>query len=401
MSEFFIGRQPILDQNLNLYAYELLFRDGHGNLCHESVDHDTATSQVIINAFTEIGLDKLVGKQLAFVNTPYKFICDPNLLPMQPDRVVLEILENMEIDEHSLEGIKLLHARGFGIALDDFVYHPDYDDVFPFVSIVKLDITQIDRSQWQTQIDALRQKGCKILAEKVETQEEYDFLKTLNVDFFQGYFFAKPKVVSGKRIAPNKLILLQLLKEVNNPNADIDVLQDLISKDVGISVKALNYVNSPASGLLRKVDSIREAIVYLGRATIKNWVTLIAMSSVEDKPDVLMTTGLVRAKFCELLAEKAGFEEKDAFFTVGLFSILDAILDVPLEDTLEAMAITPDMHDALIKHSGKKGKALRCVTDMEFGLVDDKPLFKLDEATVSDLYLDAMEWADNATQNLG
>ncbi|MCB1755166.1 MAG: HDOD domain-containing protein [Gammaproteobacteria bacterium] len=401
MPEFFIGRQPILDRNLKLHAYELLFRSGEKNDSSGSLDDDSATSQVLITAFTEIGLEKLVGNRLAFVNLPYKFICNPDLLPMSPEQVVLEVLETVTIDQHSVEGIKKLAELGFTIALDDFIYSSEYDAVLPYISLIKLDITQIERDKWAEQISALRQYGCQILAEKVETEEDFQALKALEVDYYQGYFFAKPKIISGKRISSNKLMLLQTLAKINDPNTDIDVLQDLISKDVGISVKSLNYVNSAASGLNRKVESIREAILYLGRQTIRSWVTLFVMASVDDKPDELMSMALVRAKFCELVARVAELEGKDSYFTVGLFSILDSLLDAPLEEVIESMALTGEMRDALVSHTGDKGLALRCAMDLEYGFADGLSFRDLDELTISDLHLEAMRWADVSMQELG
>ena len=401
MSEFFIGRQAILDPNLKLHAYELLFRSGQKNAVPNNLDADAATAQVISTAFTDIGLDKLVGDRLAYVNVPYKFIADPDSLPMQPEQVVLEVLEDVEINSESVAGMKALADRGFSIALDDFIYSDKYDQILPVVDTIKLDITQIEQSQWEEQIIKLRQYGCKVLAEKVETAEQYEILKGLGVDYFQGYFFAKPKIISGSRISSNKLSLLQILSKINDPNTDIEELQALISKDVGISVKALNYVNSAASGLNRTVDSIREAIVYLGRQTIKSWVTLFVMASVDDKPDELIAMGLVRAKFCELMAQKADMEAGDAFFTVGLFSILDSLLDSPLEEIVDQMSITSEMRVALIEHTGEKGQALRHAMDMEFGFAEGLEFGGLDEFTISELHIEAMRWAEESMQEMG
>ncbi len=401
MSDFFIGRQPILDRNLKLYAYELLFRNGNKNYHPGETDDDTATSQVIITAFTEIGLDKLVKDKLTFVNIPYKFITNPELLPMEPEQVVLEILENVVIDRHSIEGIKAISERGFTLALDDFVYSDKYDSILPFIDIVKLDITQFEREEWSKQINNLRSFGCKILAEKVESEDEFEYLKSMNVDYFQGYFFAKPKVISGKTIASSKVFLARMLSKLNDPDTDIDELQDLIGKDVGISVKSLNYANSAYNGLNRKLESIREAIIYLGRDTIKGWVTLLMMANVDEKPEELMTMALVRAKFCELLAKSTRLEGADAFFTVGLFSILDSLLDAPLESILEKMSITPEMQDALVNHTGDKGKALRYAMDLEFGFAEGFEFRGLDEYQISDIHLDAIRWTDTSMLELG
>lgn len=401
MSEYFIGRQPILDQYLNLHAYELLFRNGEKNFAPGSLDDDSATSQVIITAFTEIGLEKLVGNRLAFVNTPYKFLCNPDLLPMEPDQVVLEILENVTIDDASVKGIKALIERGFTMALDDFIYSPVYDQILPLIDLIKLDITQIERSKWQETIDHLRGYGCEILAEKVETEDEYLELKSYGVDYYQGYFFAKPKVLSGKRITSNKITMLQLLAKMQDSSVDVEELSELISRDVGISVKALNYVNSPASGLNRHVESVREAVVFLGRDSIKKWVTLIVLSSVDDKPQEIMTMGLVRAKFCELLASKSGLEGEDAFFTVGLFSILDSLLDVSLEDALEPMAVTVEMRDALLNHKGHKGQAVTLAIELEQGSVGGQTYADMNEFDIANTHVEARNWVVTALEDMG
>ncbi len=401
MAEFFIGRQPIFDKDLKLYAYELLFRNGFKNFRPDSVDDDSATAQVIITAFTEIGLANLVGDRLAFVNLPYKFISEPGLLPMHPDQVVLEMLETVAIDDNTVKGINDLSNRGFSIALDDFSYSPAYAQIMPAIDVIKLDITQTDQAHWAQTIAQLRGFGCKILAEKVETQDEFEILKDLGVDYYQGYFFAKPKVISGKRLTSNKLSLLQMLAKLNEPSTDLDTLSDLISKDVAISVKSLTYVNSPASGLNRTVDSVKEAIVYLGRETVKRWVNLFIMASVDGKPEELMTLALVRAKFCELLAKTAEIDGADAYFTVGLFSILDALMDTPLHEVLDQMAVTDEMRTALIRHSGDKGNALRCAMDLEFGFAQGQTFRELDEYVISDLHIEAMRWAEAAMQDLG
>ena len=403
MSQHFIGRQPIFDQTLSLYGYELLFRHSEANLAMADVSSDQATSQVIATAFAEIGLDKLIGDKLAFINMTYKYLTAPDLLPLESEKVVLEVLEDIEIDQAVIDGIKNLHQRGFQIALDDFIYSEEYDAILPYVDLIKLDITQIDRSDWARQVEHLCSYNCRILAEKVETIEQYEALNKLEVDYFQGYFFAKPKVVSGQRLSQSNISLLQMMSAINDPEAGVQELQTIMSRDVAMSVKALNYVNSAASGLGRKVDSIREAIVYIGRNTMRNWINLFLMASVDHKPVQLMTTGLVRGKFCELLAEKAGLEGPDSYFTVGLFSILDTLMNAPLADVLEQMSVTDEMREALLSHEGQKGRVLQFAIDLEesvFGYSQDMECAGLDPDTVSDMYFDAMLWADESTMGL-
>lgn len=403
MSNYFIGRQPIFDRSLSLYGYELLFRSSEANLTLAEVCLDTATSQVIVTAYAEIGLDKLIGDKLAFINVTHKYLANPDLLPLEPEKVVLEILEDVVICEDVINGVKELHSRGFTIALDDFIYSEQYEAILPFVSLIKLDITLIERAEWAETVERLSKYNCKLLAEKVETIEEYEELKELDIDYFQGYFFAHPKVVSGKRIASSNVSLLQMMSAINDPNAGVDELQAIMSKDIAMSVKALNYVNSAASGLPRQVDSIREAIVYIGRNTMRNWINLFIMASIDDKPAALMTTGLVRAKFCESLAAEAGFEAPDSFFTVGLFSILDSLMDVDMSEVLEHMSVNDDMRAALVSREGQRGEILQYAIDIEEGDIDydqGKQCAGLEADVVSNLYFDAMLWADEATSGM-
>jgi EAL and modified HD-GYP domain-containing signal transduction protein len=304
------------------------------------------------------------------------------------------------VDEPVIKGVEELSKGGFQIALDDYVHRSEFEPLLPFTDVVKLDVTQLERSALEDHVRTLRQNGRKILAEKVETLEEFDYLRALDIDLFQGFFFAKPKVVSGRRIPANKIAILQLLARLNDPQASIEDIETILSRDVSLSVKALKYVNSPLSGLPRKIDSIREAVMFLGRNTIRNWVTLLVMANVDDKPDELMTMGLIRAKLCELMAKSCQKEGPDTFFTVGLFSILDTLMDAPIEEVMENMPITAEMREAIIMHKGDKGKALRIAMDLEFGFEPEDIFNGLTPSMISDLYVEAMHWADMSSGHM-
>ncbi|MDP5053010.1 MAG: EAL domain-containing protein, partial [Congregibacter sp.] len=292
MSDFFIARQPIFGRDLKLFAYELLFRDSDTGAAPQDLDDDVATAQVL-SISEEVGLSRLVGDHPAFINLPRKFLAEPELLPFEPDNVVLEVLEHVDIDDEVIRGMSALGDRGYTLALDDFVYDTRFDDALAHVAIVKLEIPQIAPENWEGEISRLKKLGVQVLAEKVETNEEFETLKALGCDYFQGYFFAKPKVVSGKRLAPNKLAVMQLMSQINDSETDIDSLSELVSRDVAISARAMNYVNSAGSSLNRRIESIREAVVYIGRETIRRWVTLLVMAKIDDKPGELVTMTLV------------------------------------------------------------------------------------------------------------
>lgn len=393
MSEFFIARQPIFDRDLKLFAYELLFRDADTGAAPKDLDDDVATAQVL-SISEEVGLAELVGDRPAFINLPRKFLVDPELLPFEPNNVVLEVLEHVEICDAVIDGMAALGSRGYTLALDDFVYDTRFDRALAHVSIVKLEIPEIAPEDWATEISRLKDLGVKVLAEKVETNEEFEALTALGCDYFQGYFFAKPKVVSGKRVAPNKLAVMQLMAKVNDPDTDIDALSDLVSKDVAISVRALNYVNSAAGSLNRRIESIREAVVYVGRETIRRWVTLLVMARLDDKPAELITMTLVRARFMELLALDADQDDADSFFTVGLFSALDALMDTPLDKVLDTLALSDELRNALCRYVGTKGQSLELAKALEKGELSSFEPYETSASAVAELHQTATYWAD-------
>lgn len=393
MSEFFIARQPIFDDKVKLFAYELLFRSSDTGAAPKDLDDDVATAQVL-SISEEVGLTRLVGERPAFINLPHKFLVEPDLLPFEPDNVVLEVLEHVEIDDGVIQGMAALGERGYTMALDDFVYDARFDAALQHVAIVKLEIPEIAPENWGTEISRLKDLGVKVLAEKVETNEEFETLKALGCDYFQGYFFARPKVVTGKRLAPNKLAVMELMSKINNPETDIESLSELVSRDVAISVRAMNYVNSPAGALNRRIESIREAVVYIGRETIRRWVTLLIMARLDDKPGELVTMTLVRAKFMELMALEADQEDANAFFTVGLFSVLDALMDAPLEEVIGTLTIPQELHDALCQHLGNKGASLKLAKALEYGELSSFEPFQIAAPVIASLHQTATQWAD-------
>lgn len=394
MTEFFIARQPIFDPKLALRGYELLFRSSATNAAPVDMDRASATAQVL-STTADLGLASLVGAQLAFVNLPERFLDEPDLLPLAPGQLVLEVLEDVELNEARVANIQQLAERGYTIALDDFVYDGRFEAVLPHVDIVKLEIPAIPRERWAEEVCRLKKRGHRVLAEKVETDEEFQVLRELGCDFFQGYFFARPKVISGRRLASSQLALLQLLSQVTDPGCDVDALTELVGRDVALSVRVLNHVNSAANGLNRRVSSLREAIVYLGRERIRNIVALLIMARVDDKPAELLSTALVRARFCQLLALECDDEQPDAFFTAGLFSVLDALMDLTMAEVLQKLPVSEDLAMALLEQSGPIGHSLSLAIDLERGAcLRRPPPADLPESTLARTYHEARQWAD-------
>ena len=391
MSDIFIARQPIYDRKLSVYAYELLYRDSEQNAAH-IVDGDMATSQVLVNSLMDIGLQNLVEQSLAFINITETYIIDGLPKPLAQQRVVLEILENIEPSEAVIEGLKRLKADGHVIALDDFVCRSDKLPMVEMADLIKVDLMAIPRNELVDQVKKLRPLNVSLLAEKVETQEEFEYCKALGFDYFQGYFFCKPNIIKGEHTPTSRMTILQLLSKLQDPGLGFAELQKLVAQDVSLSYRILRYINSAQFALGKKIESIQQAISMLGLDTIRNWVAILAMSSVDDKPHELILTSLIRARMCEKVSEKTTISAENAF-TLGLFSALDAFFDKPLEEILAALPLSDALHDALLDKRGELGELLSLVLAYERGDWDSVSNAQQDGEGLSEAYLDAVLWA--------
>lgn len=380
-------------------GYELLYRNMDVNGAN-ILDGDQATSQVILNSVVEMGLTRLVGKHRAFVNLTRNFILNHDMLPPTDGRMVLEILEDVEVDDAVLEAVQSLRQRGYVVALDDFVYHPHLQPLVDVADIIKIDLMALDQEALQEHVSILKRDRVKLLAEKIETKEELNHCKELGFDYFQGYFLCRPSNVQGKRLPANRLTTLTLLSKLQDPSTSLDELETVIVKDVTLSYKLLRYINSAVFFGRRNISSIRQAIIYLGRNAIKGWATLIALTGLDDNPAELVITALVRAKMCERLAAALTEPDRDAAFTVGLFSALDALMDMPLPDLLGALPLSEDVNAALLTREGALGNLLTVVLHYERGEFDQIKCHLLSKEDLTDIYLHATEWADETVRTL-
>lgn len=394
MPDLFIGRQPIFDVDLNVYAYELLFRSSEDQAGAGVVDGNNATSQVMLNAFFDIGLNNLVGDNKAFINLTQYFLEDANRISFPPGQVVLEVLEDVVPNELVIETLTTLKSMGHTIALDDFELSEHLKPMVCLADIVKIDVMSLNREEIELHVKELRGFNLKLLAEKVETYQEFEYLKDLGFDYYQGYFFAKPTIVKGKGLKLNQTSILQLIAKVNSPTIEIEELSDIISMDVSLSHKVMKFVNSSASGIKVEVNSIQQAVSLLGLNTIKNWVSIAVLATAEDKPNELSTLAMVRAKACLELAKASGQPKSETFFTVGLFSTLDAMMDQPLSVLLADLPLADDLKKGLLEKSGVYGEVINCVIAMERNDLNNISFQKLDIESMSEIYLGTLLWAD-------
>jgi len=393
MLDVFVGRQPIFNKGLKVIGYELLFRSFEGGTA-VFLDGDTATREVILNAFMEIGLGTLVGNKLAFLNLTRNFIVAKYPLPLKEDQIVLEVLEDIFIDDELVEAVKALKEQGYKVALDDVVKLEAVAPLLDIVDIVKIDLVGMDQAQLPGMIDVLRRINLTLLAEKVETKEEFERCRDLGFHYFQGYYFSRPNVVKGRKLPDSHLAVMRLLSKINSPGIEFDGVEEIVKQDVALSFRLLKLINSSFYGLSKKIQSIRQALTLLGIRKIKDWVSLLALSQIEGKPRELMVTAIVRAKMSQLLAEMLHMKEADTSFTVGLFSVLDVLLDLPLEEALAQLPLSDDLHRALLNHEGPLGEVLSCVLAYEGGDWDDVHCGTLSNEEILRAYVGAVEWAN-------
>ncbi len=399
MSDVFVARQPIFDGQLDLWGYELLFRRANEHVAVIE-DNDEATSTVVINAFTEIGLETLVGDHAAWLNVSRDFVVSKLPLTLPPKRIVLELLEEQVVDDALLTALAQLRMLGYTIALDDFTWDEEHAPLIDHVGIVKIDFLARDEEAIANDVARLQEHGVRLLAEKVETREAYRKALDLGFDLAQGYFFCEPETVSAPSIAPNRLSVLQLVAALQDPDVSLQTVQQLIGRDIALSFRLLRYINSAFFGLRHEVGSIGRAIALLGLENIKRWSTLTAFAGIDQKPREVIATALVRARFCELVGKHFGEKNVDQLFTLGLFSVVDALMDAPMAEVLRSIPFPEDMTHALVAGHGTKGEVLDCALACERGDLQSAPLGRATRSEIAAAHNDAIAWATTATAEL-
>ncbi len=390
-----LARQPIFDRKLNTYAYELLFRPNITESNNGLVDSDQATSMVMLNAYTEIGIQNLVGEHKAFINFTRNLILSPP--PFTNKEIVIEVLEDISPDEEIIKSLADLKKKGYLIALDDFIYHDSLLPLVELAHIIKVDVLALSQDQLFEHVTLLKKHDVLLLAEKVETQEMQEYCMDLGFDYFQGYFLSKPKTITGKKIPANKLVVMQLLADLQSPDINSDKLHDTLSKDPGLSFKMLRLINSAAYRRPHKIESLHRAIILIGSNNIKRWASLLALTNLDDKPSALHEETMLRAKMCEFLGKRIQSNEDDLFFTLGMLSMLEAFFDAPMKKLLESVSLTNEMNEALLERKGLLGFVLSTCESYEQGRwdnIDWKGLKKqgLSINDVREAYLESLEW---------
>lgn len=397
--DVYVARQPIFDRKKNIAAYELLFRDSMSN-AFPDIDGDVATSKLLTRSFFNIGLDQLTGGKKAFINFTEDLLLKqvPTMFPRED--VVVEVLEDVTPGDAVVRACEQIMQQGYVLALDDFIYRDDLTDLIALADIIKIDFMLTPPDEVREMLSRLSPYEVDFLAEKIETYAEYQAAREMGFTYFQGYFFSKPEILKSTDIAPSHISLLQLVAELNREDCNMEKLEEMVNVDISISYKLLRYINSAYFRRVQEITSIRQALVLLGENGIRQFVMLVTAAELAaNKPNELIRASIIRAKFCQLIGQAAGEGVDPAeLFLVGLFSMLDAMLDAPMDTIVEQLPFSEGVKAVLVARQGCLAGYLNLVTAYETG--DWKMCRELSRAIAvseEDLptsYADAVGWAE-------
>lgn len=355
----FVGRQPIFDRSGNVFGYELLYRNSESNAFPQGIDPEQATVDLLVNTFLTIGIDQVVGHKKTFINFTQQALENELFHQLDPNLVIVELLESVIITPEVIQDIIRLRKKGFKVALDDFslkqLSNPALQaSLFSNINIVKIDFlmtSQEERLQIETLVKKYRHLS--LLAEKIETEETYEKAKRSGYSLFQGYYFSKPEVIKGKEIPANYLLHFQLMKEFNEMTSNIEKIRDLFMRDISLSYKLLRYINSLAFDIPHEISSINQAIMLMGLTEAKNWLRILllrdlGMGEGRGRQKALVERSLVRGKLMELLAQDKGKANADEFFLTGLFSSIDLIMQGDFQDIIPHLSLSEPITSTLL-----------------------------------------------------
>jgi len=357
-TDILMARQPIFDRELRVVAHELLYRSSTSLTAANVFDGNQATCDVLINHFTSI-FDRGNQRQVpVFINLTEDLISGNSLPALDNKQVVLEVLEDVEVTPEVINAVRHLASAGYRIALDDFEYSPAHDPLLHLAHIVKVDLTITRGDDLVTLVNQLQPFKVALLAEKIETEEEFQTCVDLGFRLFQGYFLSRPQVIEGRKISDNELVLIELLAALDDPSTSPEHLEGIIARDPNLTLKLLRIVNSSRYALVQKVGSLAQAIVMIGFAEIKKWATLISLSSNSNKPSELTLQTLTTAYMCEMIAQRSNGINSSSAFLVGMLSTVHAMLGISKEELLERLPMSDDIVAALTDRSGVLGHVL-------------------------------------------
>lgn len=393
-AEVLFARQPILDADSRLAGYELLYR-GEG----QESPH-AATSRVAATALSDLGLRAATGGAPAFLNVTTEFLMAMDPLPFGPEGVVLEIAADRLPDDSLLERLARLRQHGYMLALDGYLGQPSAEPLLDFASLAKVDARDAGAHQLASLVAKLRGRGIRPVANGVATHLDQDQCAGAGFELFQGDFVCRPREIVGHSVPAASLGALRLAAGISAGDGGVDELEKAISLDPGLSLRLLRFVNSAAFSLRHQINSVRQGVVLLGPRTVRQWAMLLLLSGIDEQRGPLLLTALSRGRTCEAIAKRLGADDADAYFFTGMLSVVDALLDRPMEEVLSDLPLAEDVVAALVRRAGGKGRTLTMAEACERGAWDEAALPSLDAAELAVLHVEALAWADATASGL-
>jgi EAL and modified HD-GYP domain-containing signal transduction protein len=403
--DVFVARQPIFQGDGKLVAYELLYRRSGAHQTAEGTSAEAMAAEVLVQTFLSMGIERVTGDSRAFLNFTREMLLNGVAGLFDPKRVVIELLETVQPDDEVISAIDTLSTNGYTVALDDFEYSPAWDAVLGRVKVIKVDVLDRSPADLKHLVQQLSRWSLTLLAERVETREVEQLCKALGFRLFQGYYYQRPEILSKKELSAGQLTILRLMNLLRDPNSSDVQLDDAFRGDVSLTMKLLRTVNSAAMGG-RGIESIRHAVRMVGRGELHKWLSLLLVSSVASRGGTdleVVRVALTRARLAEQVGQQAGNRQMaEALFMVGLFSLLEALLRVPLTEILGELDLAEEIRRALLTRAGPYASTLSLVEAWEGARWDvvnaEATSLGLDPALLGDMYLQSIAWAKERLQ---
>jgi EAL and modified HD-GYP domain-containing signal transduction protein len=401
----FIARQPILDRNKEVFAYELSFRDGKNN-CYPDVERDEATSKLIAKNYQTLRLDDISCSKKSLINFQSETLINGLPTSLDRDNVVVELIAGKSDVSSLLNMCKHVKNMGYKVALEDCDLKPKWNEFLPFVDMLKVNTNHENIDSLAKNVDRFIDANVRLIAEKVDTQDSFNIYRDMGFDYFQGYFFARPESVSNENLPTSKLKLVELIGASSSESFDIENINSVVEYDAGLSYMLLRFINNPSVNKRYKITSLRHALNYMGEVEIKKFIALLALANLSDnKPLELLHLSLVRAKFCDLLGnEKNIGSNPPTAFLVGLFSMLDAILDQKMEVLVKKLPIVDEVKEALCGEQNNLFLYLALVKAFESGnwlkVIRISKILEIEQKLLHSLFNEAILWGNSVRQSI-
>jgi len=397
---FFLARQAISDRDLNLVGYELLYRRNQSALTADVQDHLQASARVYATALLDLGVGQLGSGLPVSINVPQFWLEQDELFPTVTSKVILEVLEQVKPTQQVIESLQRLRRKGYTIALDDFVLTEGNQALIQCAQWIKLDTHAYSRDDLEKTVQQLKAYPVKLVAEKIESWQEYRDLEAMGFDYFQGYFLSRPRVFKGHQTNSNQKVLLDLLQQLYKDDMNVEELVDTIVKDPGMTYRLLRHINSAGYMFKKEINSIHQAVVLLGQERLRSMVSLLLWSKSPYRTSSQLPTILVRAKACEELARFYELDQIQSCFTVGVLSNLHLALGMEAEQMAKLLKLEPAIADGL-KGKGVAGEILQLVIAYEQGDWDTMEHSNWYKPEVNTCFMDAILWADTVVDQMG